>query len=113
MYDICNFREKGVKQGDSISPTMFDIFINDLVIEINSLDLGISIGERRVSLLLYADDIVFTASSENDLQTMLNTLTNWCRKWRVLINTSKSMCMLFDPNGIEERNISSMLAELC
>ena len=50
---------------------MFATFINDLVIEINILDLGITVGERRVSLLVYADDIDFTASSENDLQTML------------------------------------------
>ena len=88
---------KGAKQGDNISPTMFAIFINDLVCEINDLNLGISMGDRRISLLLYADDIVFTASSEKDLQSMLNKLAEWCKKWRVLINYSKSKCMHFRP----------------
>ena len=31
--------ELGTKQGDSISPTMYSIFVNDLVAEINNLDL--------------------------------------------------------------------------
>ena len=85
----------GTKQGDCISPTIFSIFINDLVADINALDLGVEIDNRKISLLLYADDIVSVASSENDLQKMLDTLSKWCNKWRVVINTDKSKCMHF------------------
>lgn len=85
----------GVKQGDNLSPTLFSIFINDLVQEINNLELGIDIHSKKLSLLLYADDIVMFATNENDMQLMLNTLHNWCKKWRVLINTDKSKVVHF------------------
>ena len=48
----------GVGQGDNLSPTLFGRFINDLAIEIQSLNLGISIGEHKVSILLYLLDEV-------------------------------------------------------
>ena len=83
----------GVKQGCNLSPTLFSVFANDLVQEINDLDLGIEIGDSKVSLLMYADDIVLVASSEEHLQSMLNTLHDWCKRCRVLINTTKSKCM--------------------
>lgn len=87
--------ETGVKQGCPLSPTLFAIFANDLVKEINDLNLGIKVGDTYVSILMYSDDIVLLADSEGKLQTMLNTLHNWCKRWRVLINTSKSKCMHF------------------
>ena len=76
---------------------MFTIFINDVAAEINNLDLGIQIDNKKVSILLYADDIALIASSDNDLQRMLDILWGWCRRWRVLINTSKSKCIHFRP----------------
>ena len=88
----CN---SGLVQGDSSSPTIFSLFANDLVSEINNLDLGIDIGHGKISLLLYADDIVLICTSEDKLQAMLNTLHGWCKRWRVLINTDKSKCMHF------------------
>ena len=53
---LCN---SGVKQGDNLLPTLFSIFIDDLVDEINEHGLGVNIGDSKLSILLYADDIVF------------------------------------------------------
>ena len=53
----------GVKQGDNLSPTLFSIFINDFVSDINNLNLGIDLNGRSLSTLLYADDIVLLAKS--------------------------------------------------
>ncbi len=64
----------GVKQGCNLSPTLFSVFANDLVQEINDLDLGIPMGDLNVSILLYADDIVLMANTEEKLQSMLNVL---------------------------------------
>ncbi|XP_060556015.1 uncharacterized protein LOC132716677 [Ruditapes philippinarum] len=85
----------GVKQGDSASPTLYSIFANDQVKEINDLDLGFNIDGRKLSMLLYADDIVCIAKSEEDLQRILVKVRDWCRRWRVLINTEKSKCIHF------------------
>ena len=86
----------GVKQGDNLSPTLFSIFINDLVQDINNLNLGIELVDRKLSILLYADDIALIAKSPEDLQSMLDKLHSWCRRWRVLINTNKSKCVHFN-----------------
>jgi hypothetical protein len=75
-----------VKQGCCLSPTLFSVFANDLVKEINDLDLGITMGEAKVSILMYADDIFLIADSAEKLQSMLNTLHSWCKRWRVYIS---------------------------
>jgi hypothetical protein len=87
--------QTGVKQGDTASPTLFSIFANDLIKEVNDLDIGLELDGKKLSLLLYADDIVCIAKTEDDLQRILDTLRDWCRRWRVLINTEKSKCIHF------------------
>lgn len=87
--------ETGVKQGDNLYPTLFAVFINDLVREVNDQDMGINIVDKKLSILLYANDIAMVANNEEDLQHLLNKLHCWCKKWRVLINTDTSNCMHF------------------
>ena len=69
----------GVKQGDTISPTLFSIFINDLAAEIKASNLGITLDNNlSLSILLYADDIILLAESEQKLQGMLDIVCDWC-----------------------------------
>ena len=64
----------GLKQGCPLSPILFNLYINDLVTMLKGLDVGVNIGDEKVCILLYADDIVLIAESADDLQTLLNHL---------------------------------------
>ena len=39
---------------------------------------------------MYADDIVCLAETENDLQSILFIIENWCKKWRLEVNLTKT-----------------------
>ena len=85
----------GVRQGDNMSPVLFNVFLNDLVAELKELNLGVDVGNKKVGILLYADDIVLIADKEGDLQQMLDHLYTWCCNWRLSINTSKTQIVHF------------------
>ena len=80
----------GLKQGFSLSPMLFNLYINDLALTIDSLGKGVEVDDTRVSVLLYADDIVLIAESEMDLQAMLDTLRAWSKNNLITINVAKS-----------------------
>ena len=47
-------------------------------------------GMQEIKQLLYADDIVFIADSEEQLQTMTDVLAKFCEDYRLEINLKKN-----------------------
>ena len=90
----------GVKQGDSLSPTLFAVFINDLVRDIKETCIGVLLETKNnlndaiervvISILLYADDIVLFAQNEEDMQSLLFIVEIWCQNWRLEVNLAKT-----------------------
>ena len=85
----------GVRQGDSLSPTLFSIFLNDLANSIKSEKLGINIGTNNVGILMYADDVVLIAEDEKKLQRAIDILKDWCINWKLNVNLTKSQIVHF------------------
>ena len=66
----------GARQGDNLSPILFNLYINKLAIELNDLNYGVDIGGKKACLLLYDDHIVIIAENENNIQTQLDCINN-------------------------------------
>ena len=54
----------GFKQGCMLSPLVFNMFINNLVETIEGLGIGVDTGQEKVSILMYADDLVLLAETK-------------------------------------------------
>ena len=90
----------GVRQGDVLSTTLFSLYV-DLVKEIKELKCGVNYGDLMIEILLYADDIVLLSDNPQGLQLMLDTLGEWCKKWRLVVNNTKTNIIHFRREGVD------------
>ena len=112
--------ERGVKQGEILSPLLFAIYINDLEKHfkdegVPSLD-GIKSTNDEVNMLdgtdslldiltlFYADDTIIFSDTALGLQFALEELENYCRTWKLVVNEDKTKIMCI--NGQKSDNHS-------
>jgi hypothetical protein len=88
---------KGLLQGDPVSPTLFNIFLNDAEIYLRSKGhRGVKISENEdIILLAYADDIVILSTSIIDLRDKITNLEEYCNEKQLIINTEKTNILIF------------------
>jgi len=87
---------KGVKQGDSLSPMLFNIYTNDLPEVFDQLHSDpVSLDSTKLNCLLYADDLILISESEKGLQSCLDSLSTYCTRWKLKINISKTKIIIF------------------
>ena len=79
----------GVLQGGVISPTLFNIFLEDMF-KYFSHDNGINNGSLIFNYLLFADDLVLFSKSKSGLQKHVNGLEKFCRQWQMTVNLLKT-----------------------
>lgn len=73
----------GVPQGAVLSPTLFNIYINDLIVDLEKIGL----------VFAFADDIVCGCYGQQELDQTINCLENWTKTNLIDINYSKSGIM--------------------
>ena len=99
--------DRKVRQGDGLSPLLFNISINDIsniFDETTSKPIGLN--STEVSCLIYADDLLLLSESKEGLQSCLDSLQIYCDHWKLNINSVKSKVMIFSSRKYKTENPS-------
>eukprot|EP00983_Pelagomonas_calceolata_P070609 1150854-Pelagomonas_calceolata.AAC.1 len=85
----------GVKQGCTLSPTLFSLYISDVDCLADNVQGAVTeASDVQVMLSLYADDLCLTANHPTELQIMLDRLYGYAQR-----NASKAEVVHFNSKG--------------
>lgn len=88
---------QGVRQGCSLSPTLFNIYVDHIFRKWKCrVALGIKLtNDEYLNALLFADDLWIIQDSENDLQKSVYVLNEICKEYNFKISIDKTKIMAF------------------
>ena len=104
-------------QGGIWSPTAYKHFLIPLIDSIVSNGVGLQIGSTIAGLVAVADDLLFMADNEEDMQCQLNVQGDYAGEERYTVSDTKTKTMIhnlrtkaetnFSMNGNDIENINS------
>ncbi|KAJ1149042.1 hypothetical protein NDU88_001862 [Pleurodeles waltl] len=96
--------QKGVLQGCCLAPLLFSLFLDEMVhyfLE-KQLDDPVVAG-GSVPILLFADNAVLMARTENEAHRLLDCFAKYCKEKSLIIDCSKSIGMTLQPSPSLQR----------
>ena len=91
---------KGLRQGDPLSPTLFNIMLINTINRIKNSKKGIKVNDKYFNILAYADDIIIFGKTNKDLLDTWKILLDEIKKIKIEINVGKSAYMWNNVNYI-------------
>lgn len=92
--DYFNIRN-GVKQGGVISPVLFCVYIDGLLVELEKCGVGCYMGSVFAGAFGYADDLKLLTPTIKSLCTMVTICERYAKKYDVMFNAKKSQLIVY------------------
>ena len=89
----------GLLQGESTSPLLFSLFVNDLENNISHQSVGVNVVNILIKILMFADDMAIFSTSIEGLQQGFDNLSEYCSKWGLTVNILKTKIVIFRKGG--------------
>ena len=99
----------GIKQGAVLSPVLFCIYMDHLLVRLAKSGVGCYVGHIFSGAISYADDLTLLAPSHIATQSLLNICSNFAAEFDVTFNSSKSNIVVFNSS----RNCEKRPLYLC
>ena len=101
--------KRGVRHGDTISPKLFTATLESIFRRLNWENKGVKIDGEFLSTLRFADDIFLCTETPQELQQMLQELSDESRRMGLKMNITKTKVMVVDSTPI---NVNNVLIEM-
>ena len=104
---LCNYRSEtfgitnGTRQGSVLSPTLFSVYLDDLLGQLRQLGVGCHVGGWWYGAVCYADDLMLLAPTRTAAAMMLECCEEYAAVHNLKFSTdpvpqkSKSKCVFF------------------
>nr|XP_034834958.1 uncharacterized protein LOC117991469 [Maniola hyperantus] len=102
--------ECGVRQGGLTSPTLFNLYMDELIVALSKQRVGCHVDGVCVNNLSYADDMVLLSASICGLRRLVQTYEEYAGRHGLKYNVTKSKCMVFEAAGTKRpQNVPPVL----
>ena len=85
----CFYTLQGVAQGCTLSPNLFKVYNNVMIVAVEAAKQGVTVGEDTVSGLMFAHDSAGISDTPEGLQKQIEKALEYTRKSRVTANVRK------------------------
>ena len=91
---------QGTRQGGVLSPWLFLVLVNDLITELKNTNAGVTISKVNVGSPMFADDLTLLARVKWGLDSMLQVLNAFGKRWRLIFSTKKTVVLILTKNHV-------------
>lgn len=106
---------KGLRQGCAISPTLFNIYLQEALKEWRKKckNMGIPLNETTLYTLHFADDQVVLSQDAEDMEYMTRKLIEQYQEWGLTVNMEKTQYMVIGEEGKDLQLNNGMVIKAC
>ena len=86
----------GVKQGEVLSPHLFNVNMDDISLDLNKLQIVCLYAGTIMNHRMYADDLCIFSPSVSGLRKLTDCCVDYCNMFDITDDSNTSYCIVID-----------------